>query len=148
MLQGSYKPSLSYERQEQRNISPATTTPAREATSAIASYLSSVAAFRDQRAGHIEHTSQIGHCRLAPAQCSIYIAAKFSNLIQSISQFEQQLEIRPLGLVVKRITSITHNAMIRSLVRFWQRAAFFFANETTRDRFLWLGKYEPGIGTV
>jgi hypothetical protein len=60
----------------------------------------------------------------------------FQNLIQSTSQFEQQLEIRPLGLVVKRITSITHNAMIRSLVRFWQRAAFFFANVESWDRFL------------
>ena len=36
-----------------------------------------------------------------------------------------EFEIRPLGLVVKRITSIAILDMIRSLVRFWQRAAFF-----------------------
>jgi hypothetical protein len=67
--------------------------------------------------------------------CSAVWGEKVVSLITKISNQHQQpansteFEIRPLGLVVKRITSITHNAMIRSLVRFWQRAAFFARDE-------------------
>jgi hypothetical protein len=57
-----------------------------------------------------------------------YIATNFQKRHQQPAN-STEFEIRPLGLVVKRITSITHNAMIRSLVRFWQRAAFFARDE-------------------
>jgi hypothetical protein len=76
----------------------------------------------------IENAESSKKCRGIIFHGGGYIITNFRKRHQQQAN-STEFENRPLGLVVKRITSITHNAMIRSLVRFWQRAAFFAPNE-------------------